>query len=88
MLLVTLAVLAARTLAVASVAAEYDYVIIGSGPGGGSLASVDTSSISNHVDIVLISWCRANLALSGQSVFLIEAGGDTSDSPLERIPRL
>jgi hypothetical protein len=28
----------AGTLAVASTAAEYDYVIIGSGPGGGSLA--------------------------------------------------
>jgi choline dehydrogenase len=88
MLLATLVVLAARTLVAASSAAEYDYVIVGSGPGGGSLASVDTSSISCHVDIVLTSWCRANLALSGQSVFLIEAGGDASDSFLERIPQL
>jgi choline dehydrogenase len=87
MLLVTLTVLAARTFVEAQVAAEYDYVIVGSGPGGGSLASV-TSNISYHVDVVLMSWCRANLALSGQSVFLIEAGGDTSDSPLERIPQL
>jgi cellulose biosynthesis protein BcsQ len=55
MLLVTLAVLAARTLVVASIAAEYDYVIIGSGPGGGSLASVDTLCIAYHVNIVLIS---------------------------------
>lgn len=48
--------------------AEYDYVIVGSGPGGGSLA--------------------ANLVLEGYSVFLIEAGGDSSDSILERLPAL
>ncbi|PSN70350.1 alcohol oxidase [Corynespora cassiicola Philippines] len=60
--------LAASKLVVASTLDEYDYVIVGSGPGGGSLA--------------------ANLATSGFSVFLIEAGGDGSDSVLERNPIL
>jgi choline dehydrogenase len=55
-------------LVVASPVDEYDYVIIGSGPGGGTLA--------------------ANLATSGYSVFLIEAGGDLSDDLLERVPNL
>ncbi|KAI3326780.1 GMC oxidoreductase [Xylariaceae sp. AK1471] len=45
---------------------EYEYVIIGSGPGGGTLA--------------------ANLARSGHSVFLIEAGGDYGDDILQTIP--
>ncbi|PVI04817.1 GMC oxidoreductase [Periconia macrospinosa] len=45
---------------------QYDYVIIGSGPGGGSLA--------------------ANLAQEGYSVFLIEAGGDQSESPAQTLP--
>jgi hypothetical protein len=40
MILPILAVLASVTSAVATDAAEYDYVIIGSGPGGGSLALV------------------------------------------------
>ncbi|SMQ45602.1 unnamed protein product [Zymoseptoria tritici ST99CH_1A5] len=47
---------------------EFDYIVIGSGPGGGSLA--------------------ANLAISGQSVLLVEAGGDSSDDFLEKIPSL
>jgi hypothetical protein len=33
-----LAAVATATLVAASQAAEYDYVIVGSGPGGGSLA--------------------------------------------------
>ncbi|KAM0354814.1 hypothetical protein ACHAPU_000638 [Fusarium lateritium] len=48
--------------------AEYEFVIIGSGPGGGTLA--------------------ANLARAGHSVFLIEAGGDQGDTPLQRIPAM
>ncbi|CAI6315842.1 unnamed protein product [Periconia digitata] len=45
---------------------EYDYVIVGSGPGGGPLA--------------------ANLASSGASVFLIEAGGDNSRDIAQALP--
>ncbi|KAF2875129.1 hypothetical protein BDV95DRAFT_486246 [Massariosphaeria phaeospora] len=62
------AVLAAGQLVAAVQTDEYDYVIVGSGPGGGSLA--------------------ANLALKGHSVFLIEAGGDASNSTVERLPQL
>ncbi|KAH7091519.1 hypothetical protein FB567DRAFT_577381 [Paraphoma chrysanthemicola] len=68
MLLLTVAGLAAGAFAVTTDTKEYDYVIVGSGPGGGSLA--------------------ANLATSGYSVFLIEAGGDGSDDFLEEIPSL
>ncbi|KAF2734826.1 alcohol oxidase [Polyplosphaeria fusca] len=60
------AFLASAAHATSTPAPEYDYVIVGSGPGGGSLA--------------------ANLAASGQSVFLLEAGGDASDSLYEQIP--
>jgi choline dehydrogenase len=56
------------SFAAATAVDEYDYVIVGSGPGGGSLA--------------------ANLALSNQSVFLIEAGGDNSTNLLQRIQPL
>ncbi|KAI9150571.1 Oxygen-dependent choline dehydrogenase 4 [Paramyrothecium foliicola] len=56
------------SLAAANPVDEYDYVIVGSGPGGGSLA--------------------ANLALSNQSVFLIEAGGDKSDDLLQMLQLL
>ncbi|KAJ2979569.1 hypothetical protein NQ176_g3172 [Zarea fungicola] len=45
---------------------EYEYVVVGSGPGGGTLA--------------------ANLARAGHSVFLIEAGQDHGNTPLQRIP--
>ncbi|KAM3428022.1 hypothetical protein MY4824_009088 [Beauveria thailandica] len=45
---------------------EYEYVVIGSGPGGGSVA--------------------ANLARSGHSVFLIEAGEDAGDNRIEQVP--
>ena len=38
MIISLLAVLATAPLISASPAAEYDYVIVGSGPGGGSLA--------------------------------------------------
>ncbi|ETS80812.1 hypothetical protein PFICI_08341 [Pestalotiopsis fici W106-1] len=55
-------------LPVANDAAEYEYVIIGSGPGGGTLA--------------------ANLARSGHSVFLIEAGADNGDTLLQQIPAM
>ncbi|KAL7756411.1 hypothetical protein ACKLNR_013404 [Fusarium oxysporum f. sp. zingiberi] len=47
---------------------QYEYIIIGSGPGGGTLA--------------------ANLARAGHSVFLIEAGGDQGNTPLQRIPAM
>lgn len=63
---------------------EYDYVIIGSGPGGGPLAWVimlRSPCISRLTDAY-----RANLALSGASVFLIEAGGDASSDIVQRIP--
>ncbi|KAF2996739.1 hypothetical protein E8E13_006291 [Curvularia kusanoi] len=60
--------LAACSFATSTEAAEYDYVIVGSGPGGGSLA--------------------ANLASSGYSVFLIEAGGDNTTHFLQEIPSL
>ncbi|KAK1537357.1 uncharacterized protein CCOS01_02677 [Colletotrichum costaricense] len=46
----------------------YDYVVVGSGPGGGTLA--------------------ASLAREGHSVFLIEAGGNMGDDPLQQIPGL
>ncbi|EUC39559.1 GMC oxidoreductase [Bipolaris oryzae ATCC 44560] len=59
---------AACAIAVNTDSVEYDYVIIGSGPGGGSLA--------------------ANLATSGYSVFLIEAGGDGTNAYVEEIPSL
>ncbi|KAF2625035.1 GMC oxidoreductase [Macroventuria anomochaeta] len=62
------AALAVCGIATTTDAVEYDYVIIGSGPGGGSLAS--------------------NLATSGYSVFLIEAGGDGSTDFVEEIPSL
>jgi len=69
MLLTFLTALAAgSTLVGAYPTEDYDYVIIGSGPGGGSLA--------------------ANLALSGASVFLIEAGGDGSQDIVQQIPAL
>jgi choline dehydrogenase-like flavoprotein len=48
--------------------AEYDYVVIGSGPGGGTLA--------------------ASLAKAGQSVLLIEAGGDASEDIQQLIPSM
>ncbi|RWA06978.1 hypothetical protein EKO27_g8133 [Xylaria grammica] len=54
------------TVSAASNVSEYEYVIIGSGPGGGTLA--------------------ANLARSGHSVFLIEAGGDHGDDILQTVP--
>ncbi|RBQ71059.1 hypothetical protein FVER14953_20734 [Fusarium verticillioides] len=47
---------------------QYEYIIIGSGPGGGTLA--------------------ANLARAGHSVFLIEAGGNQGNTPLQRIPAM
>ncbi|KAF5550386.1 choline dehydrogenase [Fusarium napiforme] len=47
---------------------QYEYIIIGSGPDGGTLA--------------------ANLARAGHSVFLIEAGGDQGNTPLQRIPAM
>ncbi|KAK2041722.1 alcohol oxidase [Colletotrichum somersetense] len=56
------------SLAAAGSPDEYDYIIIGSGPGGGSLA--------------------ANLATSGNSVFLIEAGGDRSEDLRQVLPIL
>ncbi|KAK1497659.1 hypothetical protein CCUS01_13052 [Colletotrichum cuscutae] len=46
----------------------YDYVVVGSGPGGGTLA--------------------ASLAREGHSVFLIEAGGNMGNDPLQQIPGL
>ncbi|PVH98866.1 GMC oxidoreductase [Periconia macrospinosa] len=60
------ALLASGVLASNATTGEYDYVIIGSGPGGGPLA--------------------ANLALSGASVFLIEAGGDHSRDIAQAMP--
>ncbi|KAL0935551.1 Oxygen-dependent choline dehydrogenase 4 [Colletotrichum truncatum] len=62
------AALLAGSFTAATPVDEYDFVIVGSGPGGGSLA--------------------ANLAVSGHSVFLIEAGGDSSDDVLELLPLL
>ncbi|KAG5749121.1 hypothetical protein H9Q69_009293 [Fusarium xylarioides] len=47
---------------------QYEYIIIGSGPGGGTLA--------------------ANLARAGHSVFLIEAGGNQGNTPLQQIPAI
>ncbi|KAF5974714.1 choline dehydrogenase [Fusarium coicis] len=47
---------------------QYEYIVVGSGPGGGTLA--------------------ANLARAGHSVFLIEAGGDQGNTPLQRIPAM
>jgi hypothetical protein len=40
------------------------------------------------LEVVLMTRYRANLASSGYSVFLIEAGGDESDSLLEVLPPL
>jgi len=63
---------------------EYDYVIIGSGPGGGPLACVIL--LRFPCIYPLINVYRASLALSGASVFLIEAGGDASSDIVQRIP--
>jgi choline dehydrogenase len=64
---------------------EYDHVIIGSGPGGGSLASVLTSYTQTKSILMKNS---ANLAIEGYSVFLIEAGGDSSDSLHQAMPAM
>ncbi|KAJ8116073.1 hypothetical protein OPT61_g2425 [Boeremia exigua] len=63
-----IAALAVSTVGAVTDSNEYDFVIVGSGPGGGSLA--------------------ANLATSGYSVFLIEAGGDSSHEIFQEIPSL
>ncbi|KAK7428417.1 hypothetical protein QQZ08_005036 [Neonectria magnoliae] len=47
---------------------NYDYVVVGSGPGGGPVA--------------------ANLAIAGYKVLLIDAGGDSGDSWVEKAPAL
>ncbi|KAH7110363.1 hypothetical protein B0J11DRAFT_599519 [Dendryphion nanum] len=65
---VAAALVLGRVVAQTTPSREYDYVIVGSGPGGGSLA--------------------ANLAATGHSVFLIEAGGDSSQNIRERLPPL
>ncbi|KAH9888174.1 GMC oxidoreductase [Xylariomycetidae sp. FL2044] len=56
----------AFTHSIAACVDEYEYVIVGSGLGGGTLA--------------------ANLASKGHSVFLIEAGPDGVDDPIQMIP--
>ncbi|KAM0187313.1 hypothetical protein ACHAPI_011226 [Fusarium lateritium] len=48
--------------------AEYDYVVVGSGAGGGPVA--------------------ANLAVAGYKVLLIDAGGDSGDDWVEKVPAL
>lgn len=77
----------ASSVAAASPQDEYDYVVVGSGPGGGSLAYVPLGLcyISKSIQF---TQCRANLAASGNSVFLIEAGGDRSEDPLQVLPVL
>ncbi|KAI6781545.1 uncharacterized protein J7T54_001508 [Emericellopsis cladophorae] len=64
------AILAANSLTAVSSQSkdEYDHVIVGLGPGGGSLA--------------------ATLTVSRHSVFLIEAGGDKPEDPLQILPIL
>ncbi|EMT74434.1 Choline dehydrogenase [Fusarium odoratissimum] len=47
---------------------EYDYVVVGSGAGGGPVA--------------------ANLAVAGFKVLLIDAGGDSGDDWVEKVPAL
>ncbi|KAL6917164.1 hypothetical protein ACHAPO_006028 [Fusarium lateritium] len=47
---------------------EYDYVVVGSGAGGGPVA--------------------ANLAIAGYKVLLIDAGGDSGDDLVEKVPAL
>ncbi|KAF5976009.1 choline dehydrogenase [Fusarium bulbicola] len=47
---------------------EYDYVVVGSGAGGGPVA--------------------ANLAVAGFKVLLIDAGGDSGDDWVEKLPAL
>ncbi|WZH45726.1 Choline dehydrogenase [Fusarium acuminatum] len=47
---------------------EYDYVVVGSGAGGGPVA--------------------ANLAVAGYKVLLIDAGGDSGDNWVEKVPAL
>ncbi|ENH62839.1 Choline dehydrogenase [Fusarium oxysporum f. sp. cubense race 1] len=49
-------------------AVEYDYVVVGSGAGGGPVA--------------------ANLAVAGFKVLLIDAGGDSGDDWVEKVPAL
>ncbi|KAF4990826.1 hypothetical protein FGRMN_8238 [Fusarium graminum] len=49
-------------------ATEYDYVVVGSGAGGGPVA--------------------ANLAIAGYKVLLIDAGGDSGDDWVEKVPAL
>ncbi|KAH6962737.1 hypothetical protein DER45DRAFT_601372 [Fusarium avenaceum] len=49
-------------------AIEYDYVVVGSGAGGGPVA--------------------ANLAVAGFKVLLIDAGGDSGDDWVEKVPAL
>lgn len=61
---------------------EYEYVIIGSGPGGGTLAYVNFEPYIRNI----INLSRANLARDGHSVFLIEAGEDKGESVLQRAP--
>lgn len=68
--------------------AEYDYVVIGSGPGGGSLAYVIDFDQSLRRTCCVNEPRSANLATSGYSVFLIEAGGDNSTDFREEIPSL
>jgi choline dehydrogenase len=65
---------------------EYDYVVIGSGPGGGSLAFV-LAPYTKTVTVILMR-NSANLAIEGYSVFLIEAGGDNSDCLHQAIPAM
>lgn len=62
---------------------EYEYVVVGSGPGGGTLAYVAPEF--RHTTI-LTCFHSANLARAGHSVFLIEAGQDHGNTPLQRIP--
>jgi choline dehydrogenase len=65
---------------------EYDYVVIGSGPGGGSLAFV--SAPYTKTATVILMRDSANLAIEGYSVFLIEAGGDNSNSLHQAMPAI
>jgi choline dehydrogenase len=68
----------------------HDYVIIGSGAGGGTLAydlqDLIVHNFSKTADKNFFD--SASLARKGHSVFLIEAGGDHGTAVSQQIPAL
>ncbi|KXH67409.1 hypothetical protein CSAL01_02591 [Colletotrichum salicis] len=63
----------------------YDYVVVGSGPGGGTLVRL---SSDYPLAKSLLTFSSASLAREGHSVFLIGAGGNMGDDSLQQIPGL